>query len=1079
MSIFLKGATGSGKTTQLPQFILEDACMKKKPCKIICTQPRRIAAIASAERVSYERNEKLGSTVGYQVRLESSVNPSSNCIFVTPGVFLRYLTGSNPTEVFNNITHIIIDEAHERAKENDFLLTSIKENFHLNPNLKLIIMTATMNSAVFASYFDNNCDEFAISTRQFNVEEIYLEDILKHVKFTNRKVEELNELERKGELTSKSRSNYVNELAKESEQSNTENDQEIDKETRDYLDEILTGLMGVDFEDNFENFKYLVQAENLPVDYRHSKTGFTALMICVQKEALNAVENLLNLGANPQLKMSLAELEIDCLGIAYKLFGSDSELCKTIQHHIDSIGTKKLSSSEIYDKALLDIYYDTILTNKRGNFVIEETIDHELIVKIIKKIHSETPIDGGILCFLPGFDDIIQIDKVLKEELESGFEMFMLHSSMKTEDQKNVFKTIQNLRKIILSTNIAESSITVPDVVYVVDAGREKQKSYDSITHSSSLKVQWISKASANQRKGRAGRLRDGFVFRVYSKDRFQSMMDDTIPELLRNSISEICLQSKLLVGNSVKIEEFLGRCIAKPSQASIKQSIKLLQSLGALDENENLTFLGSHLAEMPVDAKYGKMIIYSIILRCFSPILSIVSVLSMSDQVFILPLKASDRYECTKIRRALGQGAMSDHYVMLKIFDMWMEIKNKRLNEWKFCEENFINQIFMERAKGVRGQILSYLQSSGLVTKTDEIDSNSQNWPVIKACLSAGLYPNIARVDRSARKIYTDIDDKLAIHMTSVMSEKNDKTMEFVRNFPADWILFEEKNRVGRLAMIRCNTLVNNYCLLLCSGAGLNSQIVADLEDFDNEEKLFLLQIDNNITFVTESHDTGNLILETRGMFEDLVTKFLKTKSSKFTKQEEILIDSIAKVLEIEEKRSGFEQASLKIPARTQQIIQKNQVKPIFRSSQHQQQPTTSNSNFFYETQKIQRDKNKYFVTKIREIFLNRFNNRTKCAVEELNLSPWLVDRIYMQKVKIILILVSSESNEFLCYGDINSTPRKNQEKFFNLKRTKRFSLVDLRQKFYFRNFTLFERFPTEELSFEVGKNLIDIFHS
>lgn len=988
--------------------------------------------------------------------------------------------------MFNNITHIIIDEAHERAKENDFLLTSIKENFHLNPNLKLIIMTATMNSAVFSNYFDNNCDEFAISTRQFNVEEIYLEDILKNVNFTNRKVEELKELEKKGELTSTSRSNYVKSLAnKDDDLSRTENSQELDQETKDYLDEILIGLTGEDFEENFANFIYLVQAENLPVDYRQTRTGLTALMICVQRESINYVENLFNLGANPKIKMSIGGLEIDCLEIAYKLFGTESEIYKTVKHHIDTSGTKRMSSSEIYDKALLDIYYDTIFTNKKGNFIIEETIDHELIVKLIKKIHTDTPIDGGVLCFLPGFDDIIQIDKLLNEELAGGFEIFMLHSSMKTEDQKNVFKSIQNKRKIILSTNIAESSITVPDVVYVVDTGREKQKSYDSITHSSSLKVQWISKASANQRKGRTGRLRDGFVFRVYSKDRFQSMIDDTIPELLRNSISEICLQSKLLVGNSVKIEEFLNRCIAKPSQASIKQSIKLLQSLGALDENENLTFLGSHLAEMPVDAKYGKMIIFSIILRCFSPILSIVSVLSMSDQVFVLPLKASDRYQCIKIRRSLGQDAMSDHFVMLKIFDMWMEMKSKKIDQWKFCEENFINQIFMERAKGVRGQILSYLQSSGLVSKNDSIDANSQNWPVIKACLSAGLYPNIARVDRKAKNISTDIDDKLTVHMTSVLSEKNDKTMDFVKKFPADWILFEEKNRVGRLAMIRCNTLVNNYCLLLASGAGLNSQNIDDPEDFDNKEKLLLLQIDNNIAFTTSSIEAGNLILETRGMFEDLVTKFLKTKSSKFTKQEDNLIDSIAKVLEIEEKRSGFQETSLKIPARTQQIIQKNRIRPLFGGvqSSSNSQPSSS-SSFFNEQQRIEGNKNRYYVAKTSENYLNRLNNCTECAVEDLNLNHWIIDQIYHpknQRLKITLFLFSSDSNEFICYGDIYSARYKNQSRIFHLKRTKRFSLADLKQKFFFRSFTIFEnsRHSSEELNHEIGKNLIDIFHT
>lgn len=145
-----------------------------------------------------------------------------------------------------------------------------------------------------------------------------------------------------------------------------------------------------------------------------------------------------------------------------------------------------------------------------------------------------------------------------------------------------------------ISSRSAKSFWRQLSMVYVIDSGREKQKSYDSISQSSSLKVQWISKASANQRKGRAGRMRDGFVFRVYSKDRYSLMLNETIPELLRNSISEICLQSKLLVDELVRIEEFLGRCIAKPSQASIRQSIKLLQCLGALDKKRGFDLDGS-----------------------------------------------------------------------------------------------------------------------------------------------------------------------------------------------------------------------------------------------------------------------------------------------------------------------------------------------------------------------------------------------------------------------------------------------------------------------------------------------------
>lgn len=128
--------------------------------------------------------------------------------------------------------------------------------------------------------------------------------------------------------------------------------------------------------------------------------------------------------------------------------------------------------------------------------------------------------------------------------------------------------------------------------------------------------------------------MRSGYVYRIYSSERFSSMPETAIPELLRNSLTEICLQTKMMVAETMKIEQFLMKCIASPSPASIRQSIKLLQCLGALDADENLTLLGSHLAHMPVDAKYAKMLIYGIVLRCLDPVLSIVSILSVGDQI-------------------------------------------------------------------------------------------------------------------------------------------------------------------------------------------------------------------------------------------------------------------------------------------------------------------------------------------------------------------------------------------------------------------------------------------------------------
>lgn len=458
--VLIQGSTGSGKTTQIPQFILEQATEKSQPCRILCTQPRRISAIASADRVCYERSESDSETIGYQIRLESSVKPNTNCIFLTPGVFLRYLASGDSKQIFNNITHILIDEAHERAKENDFLLTSIKEHFNDNPNLRLIIMSATMDIGVFANYF-GTCEEISIATKQYNVEEVFLENILKMVKFSNGRVEELNELYRSGKLVCGSQSAYV----KEMDQKGTV----LDEATICFLNEILDNLSTHENpESEFEQLTYLVQAEDIPVDFRHATTKMTALMIAVGRGLLAQAEMLLKLKADPKLRVFWKGTEIDSLDIANQMHGEGSEMRNLLEHYLDNSKSKVFTSSDVYDKNLLNIYYDTVLTTKSNNFVIEEGIDHDLIVQLIERIHFEASTDEAILVFLPGYDDIIQQSNLVKQRLRGNIALYLLHSSMRTEDQRNVFKPVMDgTRKIILSTNIAESSITIDSVVSI------------------------------------------------------------------------------------------------------------------------------------------------------------------------------------------------------------------------------------------------------------------------------------------------------------------------------------------------------------------------------------------------------------------------------------------------------------------------------------------------------------------------------------------------------------------------------------------------------------------------------------
>ena len=327
--LLISGSTGSGKTTQIPQMILENANLENQPCRILCTQPRRISAIASGDRVCFERNEEAGTTIGYQIRLESKISPNTNCIFMTPGVFLRYLMSGKPEEILGNITHVLIDEAHERAKENDFLLTSIKENINANPNLKIIIMSATMNTAVFSDYFGGS-ETISIATKQFEVEEVYLEEILKTVNFRNRRVDELDEMFKSGKLVAASQSAYVNE-------ENTQPTETLDVETVEYLNEILESLSSSESpETELNQFMYLVQAENVPVNFRHEKTNMTALMIAVGRGLVSSADELMKLDADPYAKVLFGDIELNSLDIAYRLHGGDSEIKRIIQFHMDN-----------------------------------------------------------------------------------------------------------------------------------------------------------------------------------------------------------------------------------------------------------------------------------------------------------------------------------------------------------------------------------------------------------------------------------------------------------------------------------------------------------------------------------------------------------------------------------------------------------------------------------------------------------------------------------------------------------------------------------------------------------------------
>ena len=171
----ITGDTGSGKTTQVPQYLLELYSERNEPVRIICTQPRRIAAISVAERVANERGEQLGGTVGYQIRLENRMSSKTALMFCTTGILLRTLMYQEGN--LERVTHLIIDEVHERDRFVDFLLGVLKSRLPRLPKLRLILMSAALDISVFSNYF-GSCPVMHVQGKCFPVTEYFLEDVL-------------------------------------------------------------------------------------------------------------------------------------------------------------------------------------------------------------------------------------------------------------------------------------------------------------------------------------------------------------------------------------------------------------------------------------------------------------------------------------------------------------------------------------------------------------------------------------------------------------------------------------------------------------------------------------------------------------------------------------------------------------------------------------------------------------------------------------------------------------------------------------------------------------------------------------
>jgi ATP-dependent helicase HrpA len=562
--VIVAGATGSGKTTQLPKMCLE---LGRK--SIAHTQPRRIAARSVAERISEELMVDLGGLVGYQVRFTDQASKATRVKVMTDGILLNALQRDRMLKQYDTI---IIDEAHERSLNIDFLLGFLKQLLPIRPELKLIITSATIDPGSFSKHF-NDAPIIEVSGRTFPIEIRY------------------RPVTRDGSQDA---------------------DPDVETTAADYLDGVISAL---------------------------------------------------------------------------------------------------------------------------------------------KELEGEQ--DGDVLVFLSGESEIKDAQDAIEGSISQGAlkgntEVLPLYGRLSSAEQHRVFEVskVAGLRKrVILATNVAETSLTIPNIKYVIDAGTARISRYSPKAKVQRLPIEAISQASANQRAGRAGRTSPGVAIRLYSKEDFQSRPEFTDPEILRTNLASVILQAATIgLGDLTKFP-----FLQAPESRGVKDGIGLLKELGAIDQDSTeveLTKLGKQLARLPIEPRFARMLLESKRHNVVREVMVIVAGLTIQDP----RERPLEKREKADLLHARFLDPTSD---FLSLVNLWnhVEDQQEKLSSSAFrrlCKQEFLNYLRVREWQDLVRQLKSVSKPLNLNFGNRRVDPEG----IHKALLS-GLLSQIGLQQENEKKVF------------------------------------------------------------------------------------------------------------------------------------------------------------------------------------------------------------------------------------------------------------------------------------------------------------------------------------
>ncbi|KAH3668552.1 hypothetical protein OGAPHI_002306 [Ogataea philodendri] len=673
--VIICGETGSGKTTQIPQFLFESGYgspNSETPGIIGVTQPRRVAAVAMAERVGQELGN-CRNKVGYQIRFDANVSEGTAIKFMTDGVLLREMMTDF---LLTKYSALIIDEAHERNINTDILIGMLSRVLKLRREkaetdaqnyrpLKLVVMSATLSVSDFSEnsrLFRTPPPIVSVPARQYPVS----------IHFNRRTVPNYNE--------------------------------EAFRKTCKIHSKLPPGGILV---------------------FLTGKSEINEMVKRLRKRYPLAKKKLYN--DIPEVRTDPRNVEVETEEIEFGV----SESTDTFEENDDFTEQDEDEEEEGFEENLED---------------------------------GQTPEDP--LYVLP------------------------LYSLLPTKEQMKIFeKPPQGARLCVVATNIAETSLTIPNIRYVVDCGRSKERKYSENTGVQSFEIGWISKASADQRAGRAGRTGPGHCYRLFSSAVYESEFSTfSIPEIQRMPVESVVLTMKAMGIDNIVNFPF----VTPPKKEMIRKAETLLRNLGALDDKKNITKLGQKMNSFPLSPRFSKMLVVGNQQGCLPYIIALVSGLSVGDPFIsefeIVPKKDPEEQEeqkdyiteeqrnvLSKFNKSRAVFSKLDKFsdVLQLLSAICAQDHVAKADRMKFYDNNFLRSKIMEDILKLRKQ-LTYIvkinKGKGLVASAstvsdDELKLELPSKPqimAIKQMVAAGFIDQIA-----IRADLIDRDVKLSNNMT------------------------------------------------------------------------------------------------------------------------------------------------------------------------------------------------------------------------------------------------------------------------------------------------------------------------